>query len=176
MKPLLTSRFSRRGSPGQSLVEFALIIPIFLFILFGLIDLGTYAFTNNILSQAAREGARVASTQANWIGKTTADEPTCNDPGGPICPSAGAFITNVQTAVRNASSGLTSPVTVYVRCDDAASSPPTTAWTTGSCASNHDTGDKVSVRLEYTFRPLTPVGRLLLTQPTQTGSATMIID
>ena len=167
---------ARSRSSGQSLVEFALILPIFLIIVFGVIDLGAYAFTSNVLSQAAREGARAASAQANWIGKSTADDASCNQVGGPVCPSAGAFVTNVADAVRKATAGLTAPVTVYVRCDRAGTSPPTNAWTSGSCASNNHTGDLVSVRLEYPFNPLTPVGKTVLTQPTQSGSATMTIN
>ena len=65
---------SRRG---QALVEFALVLPVFLMILFGIIDGGRYVFQNNVLSQAAREGARVAAAEAGWIGKTTAQDPSC---------------------------------------------------------------------------------------------------
>ena len=60
----------RRRRRGQSLVEFALVLPIFLLVLFGLIDVGRYVYMNTMLSQAAREGARVASVEASWIGST----------------------------------------------------------------------------------------------------------
>ena len=46
---------------GQSLVEFGLIIPIVLLIMFGLFDLGRVVFINNSLSDGARNGARHAS-------------------------------------------------------------------------------------------------------------------
>ncbi len=59
----------RRGAEdGQALVEFALVIPVFLFILFGLLDVGRLVYTNSTLSQAAREGARLAAAEAGWIG------------------------------------------------------------------------------------------------------------
>ena len=64
---------SRSTVAGQSLVEFALVIPVFLLILFGLLDAGRYVYMNSVLSQAAREGARVAAAEARWIGKTTTD-------------------------------------------------------------------------------------------------------
>lgn len=53
----------RRQSAGQSLVEFALVIPIFLLLLFGLIDIGRLVYINNALAEAAREGARWGSVQ-----------------------------------------------------------------------------------------------------------------
>ena len=47
---------------GQGLVEFAIILPVFAFVVFGIIQ-GGFAFsTANGLSQAAREAARYAST------------------------------------------------------------------------------------------------------------------
>lgn len=49
---------------GQGLVEFALVIPIFLLLFFGLIDIGRLVYINNALSEAAREGARWGSVQA----------------------------------------------------------------------------------------------------------------
>ena len=50
----------RRRAPGQALVEFALVIPIFLLIFVALFDLGSAVFTYNSLTNAAREGARLA--------------------------------------------------------------------------------------------------------------------
>jgi hypothetical protein len=45
---------------GQSLVEFALVLPIFLVLFFAVIDFGSAIFTYNSLTNAAREGARLA--------------------------------------------------------------------------------------------------------------------
>jgi Flp pilus assembly protein TadG len=52
-------RRSHRGR-GQALVEFALVIPIFLLLLVALFDLGRAVFAYNTLTNAAREGARMA--------------------------------------------------------------------------------------------------------------------
>lgn len=51
-------------SRGQALVEFSLVFPLMLLLVFGLIDLGRLVYANNALSQAAREGARYGSVQA----------------------------------------------------------------------------------------------------------------
>lgn len=45
---------------GQSLVEFALILPIFILILFGLFDFGRAIFAYHTISSASREAARLA--------------------------------------------------------------------------------------------------------------------
>ena len=53
-------RFIRRRdrSRGQSLVEFALILPIFLLILFGLFDMGRAVYYWSTINNASREAAR----------------------------------------------------------------------------------------------------------------------
>jgi hypothetical protein len=56
-------RLTRRREPadrGQALVEFALVIPIFLLVLVTLFDFGRAVFAYNTLTNAAREGARIA--------------------------------------------------------------------------------------------------------------------
>jgi Flp pilus assembly protein TadG len=50
----------RRSGRGQGLVEFALVFPLFVLILFGLIDIGRAVFAYNEITNAAREGTRVA--------------------------------------------------------------------------------------------------------------------
>jgi len=45
---------------GQSLVEFALVLPALLLIFMGILDFGRAVFAYNSLSNAARDGARVA--------------------------------------------------------------------------------------------------------------------
>ena len=50
-----------RRRRGQALVEFALVVPIFLLLLFGLIEVGRFIYLNNAFNEAAREGARYGS-------------------------------------------------------------------------------------------------------------------
>jgi Flp pilus assembly protein TadG len=47
-------------SRGQALLEFALIFPVFVLLLFGIIDAGRAILTYNTVASAARNGARVA--------------------------------------------------------------------------------------------------------------------
>ena len=64
-------RHRRRG--GQGLVEFALVLPVFLLILFGIIDAGRLIVTYNALANSARSGARVAIVNQSTAGTTTCD-------------------------------------------------------------------------------------------------------
>lgn len=50
---------------GQNLVEFALVLPIFILILMGTIDFGWYLKLNNDLTRANANGARVAAFSAD---------------------------------------------------------------------------------------------------------------
>jgi len=72
---------------GSAAVEFALLLPVLLLIIFGVIDFGRAINAQITLTQAAREGARLAS-----FGYSTSA---------------------VQTRAQNAATGL-SPVTVTV--------------------------------------------------------------
>ena len=51
---------SSDGARGQTLVEFALIVPLFILILVGLFDVGRAVFNYSTVANAARQAARVA--------------------------------------------------------------------------------------------------------------------
>jgi Flp pilus assembly protein TadG len=51
-------RRNRTPSRGQTLVEFALILPVFILVLMGILDLGRAVYYSATLSNAAREAAR----------------------------------------------------------------------------------------------------------------------
>lgn len=58
-KHCLTSiNLPKQNHPGQTMVEFALLIPFFLLLLLGFFDLGRAWFYRSSLSNAVREGAR----------------------------------------------------------------------------------------------------------------------
>jgi Flp pilus assembly protein TadG len=66
---MLSGREKRadRQRHGQSLVEFALILPLFVLLIVGVFDLGRAFFAYIAISNAAREGARVVTF---WPEKT----------------------------------------------------------------------------------------------------------
>jgi TadE-like protein len=190
--PRAALRRTRHRGSGQALVEFALVFPIFLLILFGIIDVGRLVFTNSALSQASREGARAAATEAAWIGLS---DPGCvaslaavgaGNPGAHVCPSnVAAFKADVLLAANRMNAGLGPISTVYVSCNSGGPDPaPTGEWTETSggngCQSggspNASAGYLVSVRVVYEYQPLTPVISSLIGPLTLSGSATMVIN
>jgi len=63
----ILKRITRRtgeGEGGQSLVEFTLVLPIFLLVLFAIIDFGMAFNAWITVTNSAREGARVGSVRA----------------------------------------------------------------------------------------------------------------
>jgi len=62
----------KRGQRSQALIEFALVSPVLLLLLFGIVDIGRAVFYYDTVSHAAREGARVAVRASNPL-PTNAD-------------------------------------------------------------------------------------------------------
>ena len=56
----------RRNQRGAAAVEFALVLPIFIFLVFGIIQYGFYFWTAETANSAAREAARRVVVGANW--------------------------------------------------------------------------------------------------------------
>lgn len=95
----------RRRTRGQSLVEFALVVPIFLLLLCGILDFGVVLYSRMTVINAAREGARVATLMAGEsVGDITSKaRDTANNAAGGLDVStsvscensckAGAFVT-----------------------------------------------------------------------------------
>lgn len=123
-------RSRRRRSRGQSLVEFALVIPMFLLILFAILDFGFLLYSRITLINAVREGARAAVTQID-------------NPQGipPIVKS------QVQA---NATALVWSNVTVVVTCSNAAGNPACDFASGG--AADPKPGDSVNVAANYQYQ------------------------
>ena len=184
------ARMQNGRARGQSMVEMALVLPVFLLILFGVIDGVRLVYSNSMVSQAAREAARLAAVQARWIGPVTQDAGcvttaagiTSLKPGAHVCPADFATLKgNVVTAANSELVGVgTVPAgSVFMRCDAAAASTPPTGWTDSTCTSRA-IGDQVSVRLNLTYQPITPLAgplfKAVLGSLTLSGSATMAIN
>lgn len=62
-------RNTRKNGKGQSLVEFALVVPLLLILLLGIVEFGRAWMTKNILTGAAREAVRVAVVGGNGVAR-----------------------------------------------------------------------------------------------------------
>ena len=61
----------QKKEKGQALVEFALTITLFLFLVLGIIEIGRVLFYINAITSAAREGARYGSAAGGIGGNAT---------------------------------------------------------------------------------------------------------
>ena len=62
-----------RSSRGQAVIEFAMVLPLLLVVGFIITEFGRALWVKNVLSQAAREGARKAVVNEVGGGNSTAD-------------------------------------------------------------------------------------------------------
>jgi Flp pilus assembly protein TadG len=92
----------RRSERGQSLVEFALLLPIMLLIITGLIDVSRAVWEENTLAYAAREGTRYLIVHGS-NGAPATDPTDVNDPvtttAKNVVKSAAIGVANVTVTV-----------------------------------------------------------------------------
>jgi PKD repeat protein len=92
------SRRAHKRSRGQSLVELALIAPVFLILLATAIDLGRLMYSQIVISNAAKEGALVAS-QGGTFQSNSACSPTNAVMCGVLTEAKGGFVEVDQARV-----------------------------------------------------------------------------
>ena len=120
-------RLGRRRNEGQSLVEFALVFPIFILLLAGIIDFGLGLYSYNTIINAAREGARLGVTNCTATN----------------CAAA------VQARTVANSNGLLAGGNVTVSC-------ATAAGAAEACTASK-AGDSVNVQVNYQYRMIWPL-------------------
>ena len=129
------------GQRGQSLVEFALLLPLMLLIITGLFDVARAVWEENTLAYAAREGTRYAIVHGTY-GSPAADT---TDVGNALCnPGDQVICVNIPNIVRQAAIGVPN-VTVTVTY------PQPYPGLTVRCA---DRGCPVAVEASAPFIPL----------------------
>jgi TadE-like protein len=108
----------RRRSRGQALVEFSLVLPVFLVVVLGIFDFGRVIWAQSNLDNAAREGARyaivhgdasgqtcpVGPAEGKWVDLTTvpispATWTSCPYPSCPTVDRSGSTCSNYPTAL-----------------------------------------------------------------------------
>jgi Flp pilus assembly protein TadG len=79
--------------PGQGIVEFAAVMPVFLLLFLGTIELGWLAFNYHNLTSATREGARFAMVNGEMSGSVA----TVASVQAVVSERASSRIGNIQT-------------------------------------------------------------------------------
>ncbi len=147
---------------GQSLVEMALILPILLVVLFGIMEFGWLIFAYSTISQAARNGAEVAAQlppHVSWLSTSDMDEEELDDAGfGSSYPGfrADRCVDAVLTAIE-------SDITVFGGPDDAQRMTEfvTISYPNGAATRNLADRGPIEVAIAYPVRGLTPAFNLL---------------
>lgn len=100
-----------KNNRGQALVEFALLLPVLLLIIGGMIDFGFVYHEQLVMTAAAREGARVAVV--NGDGKTAAENYARNASIRPSTVQATvSFTTLTGTTEKTVEVTVTNPVPI----------------------------------------------------------------
>ena len=156
----LHRRETRDGEGGQAVVEFALILPMFIIILFAALEFGSAIDHRTAMAYAVREGARVGASLG--AGGTT---PNAVDPAiiaavqrGLTDPIRMENITSIEIFKANTSGQPISPYTNIYNKDGVL------VGSAGWPASTRVTGvsaDSIGVRVRYDFHPNTPLSQLM---------------
>lgn len=124
-----------RGARGAAAVEFGLIAPLLLTLVFGIIDFGWMLMKANLVNNAARDAVRVASLSGTW---------------GQISDTVDAELS---------SSGIDDDdVTLEVTCTNASGTNCT--GSEESYTANATSGSTVLVTVSYHHEWITPFGAL----------------
>ena len=106
-----------RGRRGQSLVEFALVVPILLLMLVGIIEFGRAWNISQTVTFAARQGARKAAV-LNVYMKNPADLPAATDSVvaavDTVLASNNIACSGCVDSITGLNGGANTPVTVWV--------------------------------------------------------------
>ena len=200
--PLRPARLRTRG---QSLVEFALVLPAFMILLLSLLEFGFVFAHHQGVEYATREGARTAAALANGQNNQN------GSPGATTCSTIdNQVIAAVQRVITGKGSLVVlanvSQIRIY-KYDDSTQAPMLPAanyinvwtpgagpvvdgtalkfkWTSGSwnaCTRENDTTpDSIGVDLTYSYKLSTGLGSLLkwvgITSLTMTDSTVMVLN
>lgn len=134
-------RTRNRDARGATIVEFALVFPLLLLLIFMVIDLGFYFFVQHTVQYATREGVRLA-----LVGRTINDAQ-----GNPMSREASIVATIREKAAVAVNPGQLS-IAIYP-VDTQYGDP--TDWQNTQNAGNP--GVYMRVRTRYTYRFLTPL-------------------
>jgi Flp pilus assembly protein TadG len=157
----------RHPSPkgrGQALVEMALITPLLVFILLGIVDIGRAYYQYTVMTDAVREGARFVAAQ--WSNSAGGGAATNSN-------AASAAFNTVQGRIQYVgnTAGITFPndaAHIAITYYDGTSAALTQCahWNVATNGIVQDnsypvtqprTGDIVKVHLAYAFKPIVPI-------------------
>ena len=140
------------GERGQTMVEFALALPIMALLIFGAVDFSRFMLAYLAVSNGAREGARQGIVRPNCI------------------DSFGTTANSIQARIKNNTDGAiawirVTPVVSYY--SDASTPTPVTTPVAGGL---------VKVQVTAPFEPATPLAGPIIGNPSVSAESQMVIE
>ena len=151
-----------RSQRSQALVEFSMVAPVFLLVMFVAIDIGRLMYAYSAISSAARDGARTASLQVSLYSDCQIiQEVELVGQGFPVKMDPNSIVGNSDP---NNPSGSLQPTTpgpnvgyAYIWPAVATANPPDSNCTATTPRAISKTVEHVAVEIQYHFVPLTPI-------------------
>lgn len=125
---------------GQSIVEFALVAPILLLLVFGIIEFGRVYYNKALINHAARNTLRIASVGT--------------DISGSIQKSVEPLIGNVAEEISEGEDDEGNPCTKITLGDSMI------VYITPTCDETLKTGDEIRISIYYTLEYITLAGKM----------------
>lgn len=171
-------RRSREQSRGQTLVEFALILPILILLLVGIFDFGRAVYAFNTVNNAAHEAARLAvvDQNCNAIGQAARQHASSLDVSwsydGSLSAGAACYASAADVHIQFLEPSYTgddsvSPQDFSDSCDPGQPAGPSTGTRLGCVA---------EVTVTYQYNAATPIISNLIGTLTVTGMAQQPIE
>lgn len=134
---------------GSALVEYAIVLPVLLMILFGIMDFSRYLYTYHFVSEVAREATRYAIVRGSTF-------------SGSDCASTSTFACDATAAdIQSYVQGLTPPgivsASVIATPTWPGTAPAGAATACNTSNGNNSPGCLVQVVVSYPFRFIFPV-------------------
>jgi Flp pilus assembly protein TadG len=153
---------SARSQRSQALVEFAMVSPIFLLVLFTAIDISRLLYTYSAVSSAARDGARTASLSGSiYTDCQIIQEVELVGQGFPVKMDPNSIVGNSDP---NNPTGALQPTTPppnvaygYIWPAVATADPPDSNCTSTTQRAISPSVKHVAVEIQYHFTPLLPL-------------------
>jgi len=162
LHPIKKGAPAARSQRSQALVEFALIAPIFLVIVFTMIDISRLLYAYTAISSAARDGARTASLTGSYFSDCQIiQEVELVGQGFPVRMDPNSIVGNSDP---NNPSGALQPTTpppnvgyAYIWPAVATSDPPDANCSSSTQRAISPSVKHVAVEVQYHFVPLLPI-------------------
>jgi Flp pilus assembly protein TadG len=152
----------RRPERGQSLVEFALVIPIIILLIVAFVEIGRAVFAFNTIANAARQAVRVAAVnQITDVTDCDATRPV-EDPYLP------------HWSVRGCAIAAASPLGITTANVQVSYAPPPS--TTVSCSPTLHVGCIAAVTVTYDYAVSTPFVNMLIGSFTMSQTSEMPVE